>query len=427
MAQKDNERVIEAAGGLVWKKEPDGDKLLIIRRILHGSEWTLPKGKRKSGEDWQETASREVEEETGCKELRLGSFAGVVTYPVEEGQKIVLFWNMESEGECKFQANEEVKEVKWLAPREALKLLRYPKERALITNASCLVKRNPVILRDLRKIFKSSSHRRLDTEIGPIELELKGLIEARVKENIPSYPWAELSTQMIDCANQALELGEIEMGWRYLLQAELLSVHLVKKENLKVFAQATLDEAQDKLKSSWRLETIENLFVEYGKLKDDAIDANEVYTAVKLLKEHHSNTYIKINTARFQLEILAIMGFIMIPLAVWILPKIGENVDLTKGAIFYSVVILGAMGGVISAFFSVARVRVRGKIPDQLLNSWITISRPLVGAISALGVFLFLLSGLIQLGQITPNLILAVSFAAGFTERIIISAVEKVS
>jgi hypothetical protein len=140
---------------------------------------------------------------------------------------------MESEGECEFQANDEVKKVKWLAPGEALKLLRYPKERALITDASCLVIRKPVILRDLRKTFKSSSHRRLDTTIGPFQLELKSLIEARVKENKPSYPWTELSTQMADCANQALELGEIELGWRYFLQAELLSVRLLNEESLK--------------------------------------------------------------------------------------------------------------------------------------------------------------------------------------------------
>ena len=427
MAQKDKKGVIEAAGGLVWKKEPEEDKLLIIHRTRHDNEWTLPKGKRNIGEDWQETALREVREETGCTELRLGSFAGVITYPIEEGQKIVLFWNMESEGECEFQANEEVKKVKWLAPREALKLLRYPKERALITDTSCLVKRKPVIFRDLRKTFKSSSHRRLDTAIGPFQLELESLIEARVKENKPSYPWAELSTQMADCANQALELGEIELGWKYFLQAELLSVHLLNDESLRDKAQATLDEAREKLKDSWRLMTIQQLLEKSGKNQNDAVGVDDVYAAMKLLQERHSNTYIKISTARFQLMILSLLGVFLIPLAVLILPAIDENVGRTNGLLLISVVILGAMGGVISAFFSVARVRVRGKIPDQLLNSWITISRPLAGAISALAVFLFLLSGLLQYEVKSINLILAVSFAAGFSERIIISAVEKVS
>jgi len=69
-------------------------------------------------------------------------------------------------------------------------------------------------------------------------------------------------------------------------------------------------------------------------------------------------------------------------------------------------------------------LNARAQIPDQLLNSWLTISRPLFGAMSALAISVFLLSGLIQFGDLTQNLILAISFVAGFSERFLLRAVE---
>lgn len=56
---------LEAAGGLV--QNPAGEILFIFR---HG-KWDLPKGKPEKGESTEETAIREVEEETGVSRLRI--------------------------------------------------------------------------------------------------------------------------------------------------------------------------------------------------------------------------------------------------------------------------------------------------------------------------------------------------------------------
>ena len=56
---------LEAAGGLV--QNPAGEILFIFR---HG-KWDLPKGKPEKGENTEETAIREVEEETGISQLRI--------------------------------------------------------------------------------------------------------------------------------------------------------------------------------------------------------------------------------------------------------------------------------------------------------------------------------------------------------------------
>lgn len=57
---------IDAAGGVV--RNEHGDVLMIHRR----GKWDLPKGKRDEGEDMETCALREVEEETGLKEMTLG-------------------------------------------------------------------------------------------------------------------------------------------------------------------------------------------------------------------------------------------------------------------------------------------------------------------------------------------------------------------
>lgn len=56
---------VNAAGGLVSNKRGD---LLLIRRF---GLWDLPKGHQEAGEDIAITAMREVQEETGVKELQL--------------------------------------------------------------------------------------------------------------------------------------------------------------------------------------------------------------------------------------------------------------------------------------------------------------------------------------------------------------------
>ena len=61
-------KIIEAAGGLVFNEE---NKVLAI---LRNNIWDLPKGKIEKGETNEDAALREVEEETGLKNIKLKRF-----------------------------------------------------------------------------------------------------------------------------------------------------------------------------------------------------------------------------------------------------------------------------------------------------------------------------------------------------------------
>jgi len=126
--------VIFAAGGIVWKETQEGRKVAVIRRSRY-DDWSLPKGKLKEKETWEEAAVREVKEETGC-DARITGFAGSASYEVKGVPKIVLFFTMETVRESALTDFSEVKEVLWFSPEEALKKLDYEAERALLSKAS---------------------------------------------------------------------------------------------------------------------------------------------------------------------------------------------------------------------------------------------------------------------------------------------------
>jgi 8-oxo-dGTP pyrophosphatase MutT (NUDIX family) len=107
--------LVQAAGGLVVNDKHE--MLLIFRRGM----WDLPKGKLDAGETLQECAVREVQEETGLKELTLVSPLTVSYHTYHEGTKFVLkeshWYNMTAAGEQDLdpQTEEDILEIKWVA------------------------------------------------------------------------------------------------------------------------------------------------------------------------------------------------------------------------------------------------------------------------------------------------------------------------
>ncbi len=125
--------IIRAAGGLLWRDDGGGRRIAIIHRP-HREDWSLPKGKLKEGEGWERAALREVREETGC-EARILSFAGMAYYVPRRTPKVVLYWNMAVVREGTLDAPEEVDEIVWLSPAEALKRLDHESDREILEEA----------------------------------------------------------------------------------------------------------------------------------------------------------------------------------------------------------------------------------------------------------------------------------------------------
>src|SRR3954449_2255400 len=116
----------KAAGGVVVR---DG-RIAVVHRPKY-DDWSLPKGHLEEGEDWEDAALREVEEELGIR-ARTVRALDPVHYRTPKGRdKEVRYWLMEPvSGE--FAANDEVDEVRWVAPEEAGALLSYEADRTLV-------------------------------------------------------------------------------------------------------------------------------------------------------------------------------------------------------------------------------------------------------------------------------------------------------
>lgn len=120
---KSNIKTVLAAGGIV--RNTKGEILFIFRN----GKWDLAKGKLDKGEKIEQAALREVEEETGIKKLKLGSFFQV-TYHIFKRNgvyklKETHWYNMTSEytGKLKPQEEEGITKVKWLNANKIEKAL----------------------------------------------------------------------------------------------------------------------------------------------------------------------------------------------------------------------------------------------------------------------------------------------------------------
>jgi 8-oxo-dGTP diphosphatase len=130
---KDQEKQVEAGGGVVVREGENGPEVAVVHRPRY-DDWSLPKGKLEDGETFEQGALREVEEETGLR-CELGEELSSTRYSDRKGRpKLVRYWRMTVRG-GKFKPNEEVDELLWLPPREAMAKLDFEHDVRLVREA----------------------------------------------------------------------------------------------------------------------------------------------------------------------------------------------------------------------------------------------------------------------------------------------------
>jgi ADP-ribose pyrophosphatase YjhB (NUDIX family) len=127
---KNHEGDCTHAGGVVYDPSGEPVKYLLVRPKDHGAnkrEWVLPKGKIEDGELHQQTALREVREETGVQAQIVGQLDQV---EFEVNQQFVRskFYLMEK----RFKDDSKSRETKWEQYAEAYKLLTHPESKQLL-------------------------------------------------------------------------------------------------------------------------------------------------------------------------------------------------------------------------------------------------------------------------------------------------------
>lgn len=128
--------MVKAAGGVVFKETSKGKLRVLVAHRPGYDDWGLPKGKADEGETPEETAVREVLEETG-QHCRIVAQLDTTRYRINSGIKEVQWFAMrplpDSPG---FSKNKEVDEVRWVSRKQARSLLDYDNDRSLVSDPS---------------------------------------------------------------------------------------------------------------------------------------------------------------------------------------------------------------------------------------------------------------------------------------------------
>lgn len=270
---------------------------------------------------------------------------------------------------------------------------------------------------------KREQLRRLAAEIQRFELRMDSLRKSGGPTDARGQRALQEAKGLIRKARWWVDHRAVDAGWPLLLEAYRQELYWMTPVERAAAAKSLRAEAEGKLRG-WRKNAFRSLIP-----PDDEpgnVDADVLREAMFVLSEDGQNLYRKLGLMSQQIRGLSIViGLILIGfLAVTGLTEAdGQSLSLTP-TLLSKILMLGALGGAISAVQPLKLASGRMSVPNVLRQAPMTFVRPLVGAGAALAVYWFVQAGLIQIGGGGQAGLLAISFASGFSERLVMRAVE---
>ncbi len=201
--------VVLAAGGVVWRPDDGGVAVAVVHRPRY-NDWSLPKGKRRSGEHLVATARREVAEETGQR-TRLGRSLGSSLYDVlvkgERTPKQVVWWSMRSVGEQPASGSE-VDEVRWLPPDQAAELMSHGHEIEVVHRFLDGPPEPPIVLLVRHATAGSRQRRSGDDDLRPLDATGRAQAAALADMLTAFGPTRVVAAPPVRCLQTVLPLAE---------------------------------------------------------------------------------------------------------------------------------------------------------------------------------------------------------------------------
>jgi hypothetical protein len=204
-------------------------------------------------------------------------------------------------------------------------------------------------------------------------------------------------------------------AWDCMAQFDRQMLYLVDDQELASLWPSLVAEAQEKC-SGHRKKAVAEIVkqVETAGLTRSAVEA-----VMQHLQTRSQNQYYKISRLRGQLSwaglsLLALILAVLVASSRKAFDAFGPSLDQMLGL----GTLLGWVGGVLSVALTVTSTDEKAKIPELMSSFQVSLVRPLIGAALALPVILVVSSGLITLGKIDPQWVVAIAcFMAGFSER----------
>lgn len=427
-----------AAGVVIERGTELVPEIAVIRRQRYGDEWSLPKGKLQNNESLKAAAVREAKEETGC-DVQLTRFISCDVYRIQNQTKVVFYWLGRADAECDFSATEEVHEMAWLSPEDAIQRLSHDSQKQLLRNLYFQTQlQTDSLSKYLGRLYRcqtqSSRIKRLSSAIIAYREEYSCLIQA---DSMTGRECLLKIEHLLKLAEAAVNDCDVDKGWRCFHAARRLELLAITDLTLiKIKAQQIREESV-KL-NTWRKEAVHTLIP--ANFDETKLSPQHLYDAAFIRDEHFSNQAYKDTIKRRFHTFLASLMVIMVLVIVWL--SANYCIEYDSDYVMYfthmypGVLLYGLLGAVFSAVLKSTGSDEQSRIPELTLALRVTLLRLLLGMVSALVIYLLLLSQLssvieIKIADMDMGLsvftVYVIAFISGTTERLVINAINKIA
>lgn len=130
----------KSCGAVVYRKFHGNIELLLIKNA-NGGHWSFPKGHVEPNETEEETAKREIMEETGIGVIIDNTFRHVITYtPKKDITKDVVYFLAKAINYDYTPQEEEISKIKWVEINHANTILSYDNDKQIVNKAKTVIK-----------------------------------------------------------------------------------------------------------------------------------------------------------------------------------------------------------------------------------------------------------------------------------------------
>lgn len=140
------ECLYESSCGAVVYRDIKGEVRYLLIKNKRSAHWGFPKGHIEPGETKQQTAVREVLEETGIHVKLINGFESVSKYKIQNKiEKVVSIFVGTTNDTSTCIQPEEIEDYIWLTYDRALSILKFENDKAIITEANHFLNENNYI------------------------------------------------------------------------------------------------------------------------------------------------------------------------------------------------------------------------------------------------------------------------------------------
>jgi len=280
-------------------------------------------------------------------------------------------------------------------------------------------------------LFGSPERDRLAGALSETWIDLDSELQ-KVGRGALTEPWARTAYRHLMQSETYLASWDLHQGWMSLAAAKRAMLSSPRDPELVARVATLLFHENEKL-SGRRAKAVKDLICdEQGDLLQTLSKTPErVIDAVAIRDDQYQTTYFKILLRRrhlFQLFLVLLVAIVALVVFSWF-GELPAPYDDAKGVLI--VILFGVLGASLSVGQGLLATDLSAKIPMQQIGAFVVWMRPAIGAATALVALAVLHANdtfkFFGWDTSVPGVVVAVAFAAGYSERFILGALERIS